>query len=251
MTKQQASTVEPQFRDDAWGVTKTFLQTFKSVTRVLYSAQHKDHAKDIGTDCCFEAFIFTLISQAVEAALNLRLVPKMHGTDFVLRGGPGTIRSTPKQFSFMEFTHNGCVYEIHVDTNVECRVAGAVMEEDVAIFVHADADKVRKAISPKLSYSSIRLAVEAKYRTEKVKTVVAKEVLGQLSQTGGSHCISIVFSNQDFTPNAKLLLQGMGVEVFSCVVPGSTAQLEGIVSAMRAILVNKIESMFPQVTESS
>jgi hypothetical protein len=157
-------------------------------------------------DVIYEAYLYSLV---VEVLYNLGYSPTANprsGT-FRFRRAPGKLKSTPSKFSFVEFIAKGTQYELHCDTFVSTKSAGAVLELDVMIVKASEATACRSSGSDP-SYNHVHLMLEAKYIIKGIGTGEAKAFLGIATSIHSGTCCDGLVTAGTVASNAVSLLTG-------------------------------------------
>lgn len=170
-------------------------------------SQKNAKGKKAKNDAVYEAYLYALVCQTLDAlGYNPQALP--NPGIFRFRRGPGRITSTPGTFSYVEFTKGTNEYELHCDTKVLSRSAGAVLEIDIVIIAKGHARQCRKNGSDP-TYRRVHFVLEAKYHRTGIGTVIAKSYVGICERIRLRQCANALVSSGTLSPNAASLLAGV------------------------------------------
>ncbi len=169
---------------------------------------HKNaKSKTAKDDVVYEAFLYALVCEVLDGlGYDPRAIPAP-GV-FRFRRAPGELKETPKKYSYVEFTTPTTEYELHCDTRVVTRFAGAELEIDVVIVTKAHAMECRNK-SKKPSYRRVHFILEAKDHAAGLGTVEAKAFVGICAGVKVTNCGNAIVTSGVVKPNAALLLSGV------------------------------------------
>jgi hypothetical protein len=190
-------------------------------------------------DVFYEAYLYAVL---IEVLQNLGASPAAVplGPTFHFRRGPGVIGTTPGTFSYIAFTHNGTVYELHADTKYEAVATGVKLEVDISITTKAEADLVRTGQIPAPRSDRLKLILEAKHYGKTASTEPAKTYLATCSHLHTGNTPEGLVLSGAITPNAASIATTKGYHVYEEVTPlaAHQAQLTTFKSDLESALRN-------------
>jgi hypothetical protein len=173
-------------------------------------------------DALYEAFLYFRIVSILRP-LASSFTAKLHNNKFVVRFQHGEMKTTHHKFSYVRFKIKSN-YELHIDTFVNTRAAGARLETDIAVFTATVCDNCRGG-TQRPAYSSLWMFVEAKHFTKSVSTTVAKGFMGTWSMLGRPKRSSAsLVANRSIDKNAVRLVEGGGCRSYGQVLPLKSCQ---------------------------
>lgn len=225
------------------------VQRIDTVLRAIGTASHDlndrrgTNNKAARTDAVFEAYVFSLMIEAIRTVPGLSSGPTVQTSTagkFQFRRAPGRLSTTPSKFSYIEFGVRGQQYELHVDTFVSTKAPGAELEMDVLIVERAAANLCRGPRRRNPRYTETRLAIEVKYLSGQYGTGLAKELLGIWNQVGRRDGHVVLVANCPRTPNAERLLMHRKLRRYVAVIPTSQKGVKKFVDEMGTVLADAL-----------
>jgi hypothetical protein len=181
-------------------------------------------------DALYEAYVYTLVGDALENLIGAAPNPMLHAGEFRVRRGPGELHSSRGGYSYLSIKYGNTQYELHLDTYVGPRATGAKLEVDILLVTKASADRCRRAASggravERPKFRSAWLVLECKYLSDKVGTTLATAHLGRWQQLGRVRTVDGLISNAELTRNANAIFSGCARAAFPEVLPVAWAQV--------------------------
>jgi len=170
------------------------------------------------SDVVYEVYVYSLVIEVLQDMdASPSIVPA--SSVFRVRRSHGDLGDTPTNYSYVEFTYSGTVYELHLDTYYSVLQGDGKLEVDVSALSKADADAVRSGALDRPVPAYIQLLLEAKHYGHTASTTPAKTYLATcfcLRENDSSE--ALVLSGK-MTKGATDLVTGPGYHVHAEVSP--------------------------------
>lgn len=149
-------------------------------------------------DAAYAAYVFGLILRAAATVcdpgtLELRSINSVPGTpvtQFIVRGAPGYIHSTTRDYGYAVFRCNSRWYEVHLGVQY-FGASGVLHEFDISILDAADASHSRTNLQNPSS-GKARIVFECKYYATTLDIALGREFAGLLSDFSSAKSARLV-----------------------------------------------------------
>ncbi len=140
----------------------------------------------------FEAYVFSLVVQAVRrvgppnSAVIRGILTGPNPQTVVMRGSPGRLGSTARDFTYVSCQLLNKQFEVHADVQYE-GASHALHEIDVSLYEHEAADRIRHAAQAASIFPSCQKlfgAIECKFYDSDLGTALGRTFVGLTDDCG-------------------------------------------------------------------